>query len=56
MIANWAADYNTERPHSAWDYRIPADHARILTIVIARPAAQDESSARRAKLNPRRSA
>ncbi len=28
VIAAWAADYNTERPHSALDYETPADYAR----------------------------
>ena len=45
VIAAWAADYNTERPHSALDYQTPADYARTLTAAIARPAARDESSA-----------
>ncbi|MEG4641430.1 IS3 family transposase, partial [Paracoccus sp. APAP_BH8] len=31
VIAAWAADYNTERPHSALDYQAPADYARTLT-------------------------
>ena len=48
VIAAWAADYNTERPHSALDYQTPADYAQTLTTAIARPAARDESSARRA--------
>ncbi|PYE80838.1 putative transposase [Pseudoroseicyclus aestuarii] len=52
VIAAWAADYNTERPHSALDYQTPADYARALTTAIARPAARDESSARRAIANP----
>jgi transposase InsO family protein len=52
VIAAWAADYNTERPHSALDYQTPADHARTLTTAIARPAARDESSARRAIPQP----
>ena len=51
-IAAWAADYNTERPHSALDYQTPADCARNLTTAIARPAARDESSARRAIAQP----
>ena len=37
VIASWAADYNTERPHSALDYQTPADYARTLTTAIARP-------------------
>ncbi len=52
VVAAWAADYNTERPHSALDYQTPADYARALTTAIARPAARDESSARRAIANP----
>ena len=39
VIAAWAADYNTERPHSALDYQTPADYARTLTTAVARPAA-----------------
>ena len=50
--ASWAADDNTERPHSALDYQIPADDARTLTTAIARPAARDESSACRAIAQP----
>lgn len=52
VIAAWAADYNTERPHSALDYQTPTDYARNLTTAIARPAARDESSARRAIAQP----
>lgn len=52
VITAWAADYNTERPHSALDYQTPADYARTLAPAIARPAAQDESSARRAIAQP----
>lgn len=51
-ISNWAADYNTERPHSALDYKTPTEYARTLTTAIARPAARDESSARRAIAQP----
>ena len=35
VIAAWAADYNTERPHSALDYQTPADYARTLNTAIA---------------------
>lgn len=35
VIAAWAADYNTARPHSALDYRTPADYARTLATAIA---------------------
>lgn len=52
VITAWAADYNTERPHSALDYQTPADYARTLAPAIARPAAQDESFARRAIAQP----
>lgn len=52
VIAAWATDYNTERPHSALDYQTPAAYARTLTTAIARPAARDESSARRAIAQP----
>lgn len=52
MIAAWAADYNTERPHSALDYQTPADYALTFTTEIARPAARDENSARRATAQP----
>ena len=41
VIAAWAADCNTERPHSALDYQTPADDAPALTTAIARPAARD---------------
>ena len=52
VITSWVTDYNTERPHSALDYQTPADYARTLTTAIARPAARDESSARRAIAQP----
>lgn len=55
LISAWATDYNTERPHSALGYETPADYARTLTTAIARPAARDESSARRAIAQPGRS-
>jgi len=47
VIAAWAADYKTERLHSALDYRTPTDYARKLTTAIARPAARNDGSARR---------
>jgi len=34
VIAAWANDYNTERPHSALDYQTPVDYARTLTTAI----------------------
>lgn len=52
VIAAWATDYNTERPHSALNYQTPADYALHLNNAIARPAARDESSARRAIAQP----
>ena len=52
LIAAWVDDYNTQRPHSALGYETPADYARALTTAIARPAARDESSARRAIAQP----
>lgn len=51
-ITAWAADYDTEHPHSALDYQTPADYARALTTAIARPAARDVSSARRPIAQP----
>ena len=52
VIATWAADYNTEHPHSALSYQTPVDYARTLTTAITRPAARDEGSARRAIAQP----
>jgi putative transposase len=52
LIAAWITDYNTERPHSALGYQTPAGFALHLTTAIARPAARDESSARRAIAQP----
>ncbi len=52
VIAAWAAGCNTERPHSALDCLTPADYARTLATATARPAARDESSARRAIAQP----
>lgn len=48
LFTAWAAGYNTERPHSTLGYQTPAGFALHLTTAIARPAARDESSARRA--------
>ena len=48
LIEAWVTDYNTARPHSALGYQTPAGFALHLTTAIARPAARDESSARRA--------
>ena len=52
LIAARVDDYNTQRPHSALGYETPADYAQTLTTAIARPAARDESSARRAIAQP----
>ena len=52
LIADWVTDYNTERPHSALGYQTPAGFALHLTTAIARPAARDESSARRTIAQP----
>lgn len=52
VISAWAADYNTERPHSALAYQTPADFARTPTTAITRPAAREDSSARRAIAQP----
>jgi len=52
LIAAWVTDYNTARPHSALGYQTPAGFALDLTTAIARPAARDESSARRAIAQP----
>ena len=52
LIAAWVADYNTETPHSALGYQTPAGFALHLTTAIARPAARDEGSARRAIAQP----
>lgn len=51
-IAARATDCNTERPHSALNDRTPADVAQTPTTAIARPAAREESSARRATAQP----
>lgn len=52
LIAARATDDNTERPHSALDYQTPTDYALTLATTIARPAAQDQSFARRAIAQP----
>jgi transposase InsO family protein len=52
LLAVWTTDYNTQRPHSALGYQTPAGFALHLTNAIARPAARDESSARRAIAQP----
>ena len=52
LIAIWVTNYNTERPHSALGYQTPAGFALHLTTAIARPAARDDGSARRAIAQP----
>jgi transposase InsO family protein len=52
LITAWVTDYNTARPHSALGYKTPAGFALHLTTAIARPAARDEGSARRAIAQP----
>jgi transposase InsO family protein len=52
LIAAWVTDYNTARPHSALGYQTPAGFALHLTTAIARPAARDDGSARRAIAKP----
>ena len=45
-LAAWAADYNTNRPHSAIGYQTPAAYAAHLNAT-GRPAAQCGSSTAR---------
>ena len=52
LIAAWVSDYNTERPHSALGYQTPVGFAANLHPAIARAAARDEGSARRAIAQP----
>lgn len=52
VISAWADDYSTEHPHSSLNYQTSADYELTLTAEIARPAARDESSARRAIAQP----
>lgn len=52
LIVAWVTDYNTERPHSALGSQTPAGLALHMTTAIARPAARDEGSARRAIPQP----
>jgi hypothetical protein len=52
LTVAWVNDYNTARPHSALGYQTPAGFALHLTTAIARPAAHDEGSARRAIAQP----
>ena len=52
LFTAWVTDDNTERPHSALGYQTPAGFALHLATAIARHAARDESSARRAIAQP----
>ena len=52
VIADWVADYNTQRPHSGLGYQTPADFALHLINATAHHAAPFESSARRAIAQP----
>jgi putative transposase len=52
LIAEWVTDYNNARPRSALGYQTPAGFPLHLTTAVARPAARDESSARRAIAQP----
>ncbi|GHG95489.1 hypothetical protein GCM10010961_29240 [Pseudodonghicola xiamenensis] len=53
VIAAWAADYDTERPHSALDYQTPTDYARPPTTAIAHSAARSKAAHAR-RLHTRR--
>jgi putative transposase len=48
VLEAWRRDYNHERPHSKLGWMTPAAYASALRGEIARPAAQADSSARRA--------
>lgn len=52
LVANWIADYNTVRSHTALGSQTPGGFALHLTTAIARTAARDECSARRAIAQP----
>jgi transposase InsO family protein len=47
VLADWVADYNTERPHSALGYQTPAAHAERLATATDRHAALSEGYAHR---------
>ena len=51
-IAEWVADYNTERPHSALGYQTPASFAEHLITATDRRAAPPTSSAQRSVAQP----
>ncbi len=52
LITAWVTVYNSERPNSALGYQTPAGFTLHLTTTIARPAARDVGSARRAIAQP----
>jgi putative transposase len=52
LIVAWVTDYTTARPHASLGYQTPAGFALHLTTAIARPAARDNGSARRAIAQP----
>jgi putative transposase len=52
LIDAWTIDYNTQRPHSALGYQTTGRVGLHQTTAIARPAARDEGSARRAIAPP----
>lgn len=47
VVADWAVDYNTKRPHSALSYQTPAAHAESLITATDRHAALSEGYAQR---------
>ena len=47
VVADWAVDYNTERPHSALGYQTPAAYAERLTTATDRNAALCQGYAQR---------
>lgn len=51
-IAEWVADYNTERPHSALGYKTPASFAEQLITATDRRAAPPTSAAQRSVAHP----
>lgn len=52
VIAEWVDDYNTERPHSALDYRTPAAFAADLAAATDRRAALPDGYAQRSVAPP----
>jgi putative transposase len=54
VVARWADDYNTERPHSSLGYQTPAAHAAELRLAAARPvdAMHEDANNNRRSLAP----